>query len=143
MYRNHSGLIRTYLPTFDLRDEVPEITDIMADTPNGRRFANHVALNHKGLNWKIFRFNMNSSNYKSFIFSLAFVASKSNPTNSTVWQLESNARRIEKNLLRKNINLTEDEKEILEICKYFSKWRATCFSREQKLKSLMTVDSHE
>lgn len=143
MHRNHSGLIRTYLPTFNLRDDVPEIADIVADAPNGKRFANHVALNHKGLNWKIFRFNMNSSNYKSFIFSLAFVASKYSPTDSTIWQLESNARRIEKNLLRKNINLTEDEKEILEICKSFSKWRATYFSREQKLKSLVTVDNYE
>ena len=137
MYKNHSGLTRTYLPTFNLREDIPEIKSIISNTPEGKRFANHIALNHKGLNWKIFRFNMNSSNYKSFIVSLALIASQSNPSHSTIWQLESNARRIEKNSLKKDIKLTDDEKEILEICKFFSTWHSTACFREQKLRSLI------
>ena len=137
MYKNHSGLTRTYLPAFNLREDIPEIKDIVANTPEGKRFANHVALNHKGLNWKIFRFNMNSNNYKSFIFSLALIASKSSPYHSAIWQLESNARRLEKNLLKKDIKLSDNEKEILEICKFFSTWHSTSCFREQKLRSLI------
>ena len=44
MYKNHSGLTRTYLPAFNLREDIPEIKDIVANTPEGKRFANHVAL---------------------------------------------------------------------------------------------------
>ena len=138
MYKKHSGLTRTYLPTFGLREQIPEVKDIIANTPTGKKFANHVALNHKGLNWKIFRFNMNSSNYKSFVFSLAIIASKSTPSHSAIWQLESNARRLQKNLIKKNIKLTAEEQEIIEICKNFSRWHSTYFFREKKLNSLIS-----
>ena len=68
MTQKHSGLTRTYLPTFNLQEEIPKLGDIIEKTPIGTLFINHVALNHSGLNWKIFRHKLNPNNYESFIF---------------------------------------------------------------------------
>ena len=133
MRLEHSGITRTYLPTFNLQSDIPTLEDIIGKTPTGELFTNHVALNHKGLNWKVFRYKLNSDNYRSFLLAFAFIARISNPCYSEIWQFESNARRLEKALVKNNINLSKCEDDLLKICKDFSDWKLTRAFREKRM----------
>lgn len=140
MTQKHSGLTRTYLPTFNLQEEIPKLGDIIEKTPIGTLFINHVALNHSGLNWKIFRHKLNPNNYESFIFAFALIAKDSNPCYSGIWQFESNARKLEKALIKNNIKLTKCEYDLIQRCKNFSKWSDYRVLREKEMSTvLMTL----
>lgn len=146
MVQEHSGIIRTYLPTFNLLSDIPTLEDIIGKTPTGELFTNHVALNHKGLNWKIFRYKLNPSNYKSFILAFAIIAKVkiSEPYYLRgIWQFESNARRLEKALIKNNIKLTKCENNLIQICKSYSKWGYTRALREKEMSTVLTTLIHQ
>lgn len=130
MVQEHSGLTRIYLPTFDLQNDIPEIGEIVGNTPTGELFKNHVTLNHRGLNWKIW-YKLNPNNYHSFIIAFVLTAKVANPSYSGMWQLESNARRLEKALRKNNINLSECENDLIKLCKRFTRWTYTCERRKE------------
>lgn len=143
MTLEHSGITRSYLPTFNLQSDIPTLEDIIGKTPTGELFTNHVALNHKGLNWKIFRYKLNPNNYKAFIFAFALIAKISNPCHSEIWQFESNARRLEKALIKNNIKLTKCENDLIQICKNYSKWGYTRALREKEMSTVLTTLRHQ
>ena len=120
MIKKHSGLTRTYLPTFDLSVNVPSVQEIDSKTEIGKLFTDHVTKNHKGLNWKIFRYNLNQDNYKSFMYAFALTALDSNPSHSTVWQFSSSARRMQNAILRNGIILSKPESDLLQSCIQYS-----------------------
>jgi len=139
MIQEHSGIKRIYLPTFNLQEEIPKLEDIVEKTPIGTLFINHVALNHKGLNWKIFRYKLNSNNYQSFIFAFALIANDSKSHYSGIWQFESNARRLEKALIRNNIKLSKCEYDLIQYWKNFSKWTKRVFYEKEMSTVLATL----
>lgn len=116
MIQKHSGLTRTYLPTFSLDMAVPSVQEIDSNTEVSKLFVDHVTKNHKGLNWKIFRYTLNPTNYKSFVYAFAITALNSNPCYITTWQFVSNAKRMRKSILRNNIVLSKTETNLLNNC---------------------------
>lgn len=143
MTLEHSGITRIYLPTFNLQSDIPTLEDIIGETPTGELFTNHVALNHKGLNWKIFRYKLNSDNYRSFILAFALIAKNTIHYHSGLWQFEANARRLEKALVKNNINLSKCEDDLLRICKKYSRWGYTRAIREKEMSILLETLRHQ
>ena len=135
MQKKVSGLCRLYLPTYPLNKEIPSLESIARGQE--KEFVNHVVLNHKGLNWKIYRYQLNAENYKSFFFAFIVVLKQIKPFCSTSWLVDSNARRLEKALHRNGIQLTNEEEKFLTTCKNFSKWKDTRMERELYLNSLL------
>lgn len=135
MQKKVSGLCRLYLPTYPLNKEIPSLESIARGQE--KEFVNHVVLNHKGLNWKIYRYQLNAENYKAFFFAFVLGLKQTKPFCSTSWLVDSNARRLEKAIRRNGIKLTKDEERFLEVCKKFSKWDYTKMARESYLNSLL------
>lgn len=119
MTKEHSGLTRIYLPTFSLNVNVPSVLEIDSKSEIGKLFTDHVTKNHKGLNWKIFRYTLNPANYKSFMYAFALTAFDSNPATSTVWQFSSCARRLKRAIERNGIVLSKTESDLIQACIYY------------------------
>ena len=116
------GLTRYYVEPFPLEGEIPKVEMLITQPLQHLDFVKHVFYNHKGLNWKIFRYGLNQSNYKSFLYAFAYRMAHLPPAHSTAWQVESNARRLKKAIKRVGISLSDYENEILDICLNFRKW---------------------
>lgn len=125
------GLTRYYLKPFPLEAEIPDVTLLIKQPQKHLSFMKHVFYNHKGLNWKIFRYGLNQSNYKSFLYAFAYRMPHFPPTHSAGWQIEANARRLKKALKRVGICLSDYENEILDICLNFRKWNLNEVDRMQ------------
>lgn len=117
MTKKHSGLTRTYLPTFNLNVAIPSILEIQAATNLSVIFTNHITMNHKGLNWKIYRYNLTSKNYKAFLYAFSMkLLENISPSSTTTWQFSANAKRLSKSIKKNNIVLSEAESELLTYC---------------------------
>lgn len=126
-----SGLVRLYLEPFPLTARVPTVRQLIRNPKKHICFIEHVVQNHKGLNWKCYRYKVTASNYKSFIYAFAYKMACIN-LNSTSWQLESNARRLNKALKRANISLSHCEKEVINMGLHFTTWYAKEVERKGK-----------
>ena len=91
-----SGLTRAYYETVDWRVPLPSISDIMNNPDDYIGLMYHIAMNHKGLNWLIYKSQLNFDTYPIFMYSLAFCAMNENPSISYSWQMNKNARRVGK-----------------------------------------------
>ena len=116
------GLTRYYIKPFPLEDKIPEVDMLIKQPLHHLDFIKHVFYNHRGLNWKIFRYELNQANYKSFLYAFAYKMAHLPPSNSTSWQVESNARRLKKAIERAKLSLSDYETEILDICLNFRSW---------------------
>ena len=133
------GKTRMYLPTFDLQMSIPSVGTLIEspDEKIVKIFMQHVVLNHKGLNWKIYRYYLNRKNYKSFLYSFAYICKDFSTTHSAAWQVESNARRLQKALSRNKISLSLTEKELLSIALSFTSWKDKSSVRESRLNLII------
>lgn len=137
MTLRHSGITREYLQTFSLSAELPSIEEVIKDTPNCLVFIEHVTRNHQGLNWKIYRHKLSPENVSCFIYAFAYTAKSLNPSWSHSWQFEANARRLQKEIIRKNIKLSECEQQLLNLCKNFTKGAPIKSIREKKITATL------
>lgn len=128
----HSGLTRAYFATADWR-ELPKILDIMQKPTEYTDLMYHIALNHKGLNWKIYKYQLTLENYPVFIYSLAFCAMNVNPTDGFAWQIQKNAKRVLKFLNKNNLTVSHDEDYVLDICAEFLSWEETEKQRDLRM----------
>ena len=141
MTLRHSGITREYLPTFSLSAKLPSIEEVIKDTPNCLVFIEHVTRNHRGLNWKIYRHKLSPENVNCFIYAFAYTAKSLNPSNSSSWQFEANARRLQKEIVRKNIKLSDCEQQLLNLCKNFKECAPIKAIREKEITD--TLESLE
>lgn len=134
-----SGTSRMYLQTFDLKMTIPSV-EALIQSPDDevvKIFMQHVVLNHKGLNWKIFRHYLNDENYKSFIYAFAYICKDFPTSYSTSWQIESNARRLAKAVERNKISLTKVEADLIHFCESFKYCCYTNSAREEHLSKVL------
>ena len=124
MQKEVGGLTRLYLKPYPLDKPVPEVSELIKnpDLEEHFHFLVHVTQNHKGLNWKIYRYKLTTDNYKSFIYAFAHQMAYLNTCHTTSWQVESSARRLYKALRKAKISLSEKEWEILERALFFKSW---------------------
>ena len=132
-----SDLTRAYYETVDWRVPLPSISDIMNNPDDYIGLMYHIAMNHKGLNWLIYKSQLNFDTYPIFIYSLAFCAMNENPTISYSWQMNKNARRVGKFIKENHIFLLPDETKLLAICSYFPSWTSTKAQRASEIGSII------
>ena len=113
--QRHSGLTRAYFKAVDWQLTLPNVSDIMKNPSDYIDLMYHIALNHKGLNWKMYKFQLNPDNYQVFIYSIAFCIMNTKPTCAYSWQMNRNARKIITFASKNNIQLEEVEKSILNL----------------------------
>lgn len=116
------GLTRCYLAPFSMEAEIPDVRKLIKDPLEYEDFIEHVFSNYKSRNWKIFRYRLNKTNYKAFLYAFAFDLGRHSPYLSTSWQVDSNARRLKKAIIREGISLSDAEQRILEISLNFKGW---------------------
>lgn len=143
MTKKHSGIMRTYLPPFSLSVNIPSIQEIDSKSDLGYLFVNHITQNHKGLNWKIYRYKLNSNNYKSFIYAFALTAINLNPTSNTSWQFVSNAKRLSKAIQKNHIILSNTEEKLIKNCIDFQINKEIKRFRIQKYDEIITELKNE
>ena len=129
---------------FNHKDQIPSVEEIINSSDETKLFVKHVTLNPEGGNWKIFRYSLNSENYRSFIYAFALQARNLNPTwGSDTEFLQSNARRLKKSLERNNIALSSYESKLLEISMNFRRWKARKSERIEQMDNILKTLKYE
>lgn len=121
----HSGLTRAYFTPCDWRMPLPKISDIMEDPDKHSSLLFHIGLNHKGLNWKIYHFQLSKDTFAIFMYALTYCMLHTNNSESYSWQIHKNARRVKKFIEKNDIPLTINEAEMLNIALNFGNWAET------------------
>ena len=132
-----SGLTRAYFTPQDWRVPLPTIKEIINDPEQYADLMLHIALNHKGLNWKFFRYQLDKKTYPVFLYSLAWCAKDLQPTLSYSWQFEYNANRIYKFLVKNHITLNIQEDFLVSSSKNFTNWPENKANRQQFLTGII------
>lgn len=135
--QKHSGLTRAYFKPVDWHMPLPSISDIMNNPDDYIELMYHIAMNHKGLNCFIYKYQLDHNTYPVFIYSLAFCAMNENPSIAYSWQMNKNARRIQKFIRENNIFLEFAEERILQICSDFPNWNSYRANRISEISSLI------
>ena len=135
--KEHSGLTRAYYKTVDWGMPVPSISDIMNNPDYYIVLMYHISMNHKGLNWRIYRTQLNSDTYPVFMYSLAFCAMNENPCFSCSWQMNKNARRIRKFIKENAVSIDSYETKLLGICSNFPNWNEYKANRISEISSMI------
>lgn len=133
----HSGLTRAYFTPSDWRVPLPKISNIMEDPDEYSSLLFHIGLNHKGLNWKMYRFTLTIDNYSIFLYALTYCMLHTNTSANYCWQMHKNAQRLEKFIARNDIPVSINEEQILEIALDFHNWTETLAKRTITLGSLL------
>lgn len=115
-----SGKIRHYYKPLSMNYTIKPLKNFMLSPEYYKNFINHVVLNHKGLNWKTYRYKLTQNNYKTFIYAFAFTICSYKPTSPAAWQLETNARQLRKSIFRNRILLTVTERNLIDCCIHFT-----------------------
>ena len=105
---------RVYI--FDTVEEIPEIKDIVFYPGKCRLFIDSVTLNPKNVNAQLYS-HFTKDTYSSFIYAFAVKFGEIRPTSCLYEQFEMNARRVERLCKRRNIDLSETELKVIEVCK--------------------------
>lgn len=132
-----TGQTRFYYPPEDWRVPLPTIQEIINDPEQYIDLMQHIALNHKGLNWKFFKYQLNKNTYPVFLYSLAWCAQRLKPTLAYSWQFQKNANKLYRFLEKNHIVLTKHEDFLLETCKNFMNWSDYDVNRKTFIKSII------
>lgn len=132
-----SGLTRAYFTPQDWRVPLPTIKEIINDPEQYTGLMQHIALNHKGLNWKFYKFQLSRQTYPIFIYSLAWSARNLKPTLAYSWQFQKNANKLHSFLERNHIVLSNQEEFLVETCKNFVNWSDYEVNRKEFIKSII------
>ncbi len=132
-----SGLTRAYFTPQDWQVPLPTIQEIINDPEQYTDLMQHIALNHKGLNWKFYKFQLSRQTYQIFIFSLAWCSKNLKPTLAYSWQFQKNANKLHSFLERNHIVLSNQEEFLVETCKNFVNWSDYEVNRKEFIKSII------
>ena len=137
MTRRVSGLGRIYVRPYNWQMPLPSLRSILLNKMQYRNLIFHIGLNHKGLNWRIYKYQLNKDTYPVFLYSLAVCMLNVEPTRVYSWQIESNARRIKRFVDNSNIKLPVGTSPILNIGVRFTSWRKTKGDRSRVLEDAL------
>ena len=132
-----SGLTRAYYTPKDWRVPLPTIQEIINDPEQYADLMQHIALNHKGLNWKFYKFQLSRQTYPIFIFSLAWCSKNLKPTLAYSWQFQKNANKLYRFLEKNHIVLSNQEEFLVETCKNFVNWSDYEVNKKQFINSII------
>ena len=119
-FTKKSGLIRAYFTPKDWRLPLPNIKEILKYPEKYNDLMQHIALNHKGLNWKFYKFLLTKETYPIFIYSLVYCAKDLKPTEGYSWQIQKNANRTWHFMNKNHIFFNPKEIRILRLCQNFT-----------------------
>ena len=132
-----SGLTRAYYTPKDWRVPLPTIKEIINDPEHYTGLMQHIALNHKGLNWKFYKFQLSRQTYPIFIYSLAWCSKNLKPTLAYSWQFQKNANKLYRFLEKNHIVLSNQEEFLVETCKNFVNWSDYEVNKKQFINSII------
>lgn len=132
-----SGLTRAYFTPQDWRVPLPTIKEIINDPEQYTGLMQHIALNHKGLNWKFYKFQLSRQTYPIFIYSLAWCSKNLKPTLAYSWQFQKNANKLYRFLEKNHIVLSNQEEFLVETCKNFVNWSDYEVNKKQFINSII------
>lgn len=132
-----SGLTRAYFTPQDWRMPLPTIQKIINNPEQYIDLMQHIALNHKGLNWKFYKFQLSRQTYPIFIYSLAWCSKNLKPTLAYSWQFQKNANKLYRFLDKNHIVLTKHEEFLIDVCKDLTSWAEYEITRQQLLEDII------
>lgn len=103
-------------PIFDSRKKIPEVKELVKHPEEYKIFIEHVTLNGKSLNWKIYKFSLNESSYRSFMFAFLIKCKTLDPTSVIADKFVSNAKKLRTFISQNKIELSEIEQQFLNYC---------------------------
>ena len=122
---------------------IPEVEELSYSVIPRLWFVKHVTMNSQALTKETYELNLNSDNYRSYIYAFAYEIGVTDPSDPASWQLEVNASMLKEFLRKKSIHLSYAEEDVLNISLYFTTWWLSKELRQERSELLMQNLRHE